>query len=67
MASTFFPWKDPQFPLGDASIWIIAVMTALFAIPGGMEVDAAIVIGAVGAGAFVSAGVQQVTTSLEPV
>lgn len=65
MAETFFPWKDPQFPLADASLWIIAVLAALFAIPGGIAVEAGVA--AAGVGAFAAAGMQELTDKLTPV
>jgi len=64
MSLTFFPWKDPVWPLGEASFWIVAVLAALFAIPSGFTVEAGIAAASVGA--FAAAGVQQLTDSLQP-
>lgn len=66
MAETFFPWSEPSFPLGDAALWIVALVTALLAIPTGFTSDA-VAIAATGVGAFVSGGIQQVSLSLAPV
>lgn len=65
MAETFFPWQDPSFALGDAQFWIVALVTALLAIPTGFASEG-IAIGATGAGAFIAGGVQQVSQSLSP-
>ena len=70
MAEIFFPWKTPAFILGDAEFWIVAVVTALLAIPATAvddpELAAAVGAGLTGVGAFVGAGVQQVTYTLTP-
>lgn len=69
IAETFFPWKNPTFILGDATFWIIAILTALLAFPAGMvaeEVAADASIAAAGITAFVAAGVSQVSYSLQP-
>ena len=68
IANIFFPWKEPKFLLGDAAFWVVALVTAIFAAPvlfaeAGAE---AIAFGSVGLGAFVGAGVQQVSSALEP-
>lgn len=33
ITTTFFPWNDPQFPLGNASAWIIAILSIIFTGP----------------------------------
>jgi hypothetical protein len=30
VATTFFPWNDPQFPLGNASPWVSAILSIIF-------------------------------------
>jgi hypothetical protein len=64
MALLFFPWKKPRFVLGDASFWIVAVVTALAAIGtlGTVELGVAFV----GIAAFASAAVQEATLCLTP-
>ena len=53
--------------MGDASFWIVAIVSAVFAIPGAVErAGAKAAAAAVSAGAFVGAGVQQITSSFEP-
>ena len=68
IANVFFPWKQPKFLLGDAAFWIVALITAIFAAPALIAGPGAAVIavGAVGVGAFVGAGVQQLSYALEP-
>jgi hypothetical protein len=69
MALIFFPWKNPSFLFGDAAFWVVAVFTSLFGIPGAaVEREAAIAIGAAagGIGAFLAAGIQQASYSLQP-
>ncbi|OCK73645.1 hypothetical protein K432DRAFT_430486 [Lepidopterella palustris CBS 459.81] len=54
----FFPRK-PLFVLGDAAVWTITLLTALFAIP------ATVVNEPAGINAFVSAGVYQINNTLQ--
>jgi hypothetical protein len=53
----------------DATFWIVAVLTALFALPAGLvgeEVAVEAGVAAAGITAFVGAGVQQVSYTLQP-
>jgi hypothetical protein len=55
IATTFFPWNDPQFPLGNAQFWITAILSIIFTGPF--------------AGAFgllAGAGVQEAAYALQP-
>ncbi len=65
MSKVFFPWKNPKFPLGDVAFWIVAILTAVFAIPA-LVLGPEVAFAAVGIGAFAAAGVQQVFATLEP-
>lgn len=67
IANIFFPWKEPKFILGDAAFWVVALITAIFAAPALiLHIGVEATIAAVALGAFVGAGVQQVSNALEP-
>lgn len=61
LAQTFFPWKNPQFAFGDAAFWIVATVSMLMGIVPGVSQGVAI-----GVGAFMGAGIQQTSYSLQP-
>jgi hypothetical protein len=54
IATTFFPWNDPQFPLGNASSWIVAILSIIFAGP------------LASFGLLAGAGVQEASYALQP-
>ncbi|OCK74569.1 hypothetical protein K432DRAFT_447221 [Lepidopterella palustris CBS 459.81] len=61
IALTFFPWKNPKFPFGDAAFWINAIISILFSIIPGISVPLKS-----GLTALTKAGVQQAEYSLQP-
>jgi hypothetical protein len=61
IATTFFPWKDPQFPLGDAAPWITAILSIIFSFMG----PEGRVVGQL-ASQLASAAISEVTMSLQP-
>jgi hypothetical protein len=54
IATTFFPWNDPQFPLGNASPWITAILSIIFV---GRLADFGLLAGA---------GIQEASYALQP-
>lgn len=60
----FFPWKNPEFPLGDVAFWIVAIMGAVVSSAVFMPKLAGAALGAVVS--FAGAGVQQASYSLQP-
>jgi hypothetical protein len=59
------PWKEPNFALGDASFWMIAIFVVMLAIA--PEIGIPIEVGtAAGVGAVMGAGISELSYSLEP-
>lgn len=61
IATTFFPWKDPQFPLGAAAPWLTAILSIIFSFMG----PEGAAMGSL-AGQLASAAINEVTVQQQP-